>query len=42
MTNTCIQDGSTCTVGITEFAAKKLGDIVFVDLPDVGDTLEAG
>lgn len=37
-----LQDGDTGTVGITAFAAKALGDIVFVDLPDVGDTFEAG
>jgi len=30
------------TVGITEHAQGLLGDMVFVDLPDVGDTLDAG
>jgi glycine cleavage system H protein len=29
-------------VGITDYAQSSLGDIVFVDLPKVGDTLEAG
>ncbi|PIE34509.1 MAG: glycine cleavage system protein H [Ilumatobacter coccineus] len=29
-------------VGITEYAQDALGDIVFVDLPEVGDTVEAG
>ncbi len=29
-------DGSIATVGITAYAAEKLGDIVFVDLPKVG------
>lgn len=29
-------------IGITEFAAKELGSIVFVDLPEVGDEVEAG
>jgi glycine cleavage system H protein len=29
-------------VGITEFAASELGDIVFVQLPDVGDKVEIG
>jgi glycine cleavage system H protein len=29
-------------IGITEFAAKELGSVVFVDLPEVGDQLEAG
>lgn len=37
-----LQDGDTGKVGITAFAAKALGDIVFVDLPEVGDTFEAG
>jgi len=35
-------DGATGTVGITDYAQSSLGDIVFVDLPKVGDTLEAG
>jgi glycine cleavage system H protein len=30
------------TVGITEFAANALGDVVFVQLPEVGDTVSAG
>ncbi|ONF72482.1 glycine cleavage system protein GcvH [Amycolatopsis keratiniphila] len=30
------------TVGITAFAAESLGDIVFVQLPSVGDTVTAG
>ena len=30
----------TATVGITAFAAEQLGDIVFVELPDVGRTLD--
>ncbi|QWF78201.1 glycine cleavage system protein GcvH [Amycolatopsis sp. CA-230715] len=32
----------TVTVGITAFAAESLGDIVFVQLPEVGDTITAG
>jgi glycine cleavage system H protein len=35
-------DGSIATVGITAYAAEKLGDIVFVDLPDVGSTVTIG
>jgi glycine cleavage system H protein len=35
-------DGSTATVGITEYAADKLGDVVFVELPDVGSTVASG
>ena len=34
--------GLAGTVGITDYAQSSLGDIVFVDLPKVGDTLEAG
>jgi len=34
-------DGDLVTVGITEYAQKELGDVVFVDLPEVGDTFEA-
>jgi len=30
------------TIGITDFAQEQLGDVVFVELPDVGDELEAG
>ena len=33
-------DGEEATVGITDYAAKQLGDIVFVELPDVGRSLE--
>jgi len=29
-------DGDVATVGITEYAAEKLGDVVYVDLPKVG------
>ena len=34
-------DGDEATVGITQYAADQLGDIVFVELPDVGRQLEA-
>jgi glycine cleavage system H protein len=33
-------EGDEATVGITEYAAGQLGDIVFVDLPDGGRSLE--
>ncbi|MBA8794947.1 glycine cleavage system H protein [Friedmanniella endophytica] len=33
---------STVRIGITDYAAEQLGDIVFVSLPDVGDTVTAG
>jgi glycine cleavage system H protein len=32
----------TVTIGITDFAQEALGDLVFVELPDVGRTLSAG
>ncbi|MCU1403136.1 MAG: glycine cleavage system protein [Microbacteriaceae bacterium] len=35
-------DGDTATIGITAYAADKLGDVVFVDLPSVGDTVAIG
>ena len=34
-------DGDIATVGITHHAQDALGDVVFVDLPSVGDTLAA-
>ncbi len=33
-------DGDVGTVGITKFAAEKLGDVVFVELPDVGKSVK--
>ena len=35
-------DGEFVRVGISAFAVDQLGDIVFVDLPEVGDSLEKG
>lgn len=35
-------DGENATVGITDYAQHSLGDIVFVELPQVGQALEAG
>jgi glycine cleavage system H protein len=35
-------DGDTATIGITDYAQDSLGDIVFVELPKVGQQLEAG
>jgi glycine cleavage system H protein len=29
-------EGDTATIGVTDFAANQLGDVVFVDLPEVG------
>ena len=35
-------EGDVGTIGITEYAQKELGDVVFVELPQVGTQLEAG
>ncbi|CAK9779490.1 hypothetical protein CC85DRAFT_287346 [Cutaneotrichosporon oleaginosum] len=35
-------DGQVATIGITEYAQKALGDVVFVELPSVGSEIEAG
>jgi glycine cleavage system H protein len=35
-------DGDTGVVGITNFAQLQLGDVVYVDLPEVGTTFSAG
>ena len=35
-------DGDTATVGITDYAQGQLGDIVFVELPEVGAMVEKG
>jgi glycine cleavage system H protein len=35
-------DGEIATVGITAFAVDQLGDIVFLELPDIGDAVEKG
>ena len=35
-------EDDVATIGITDFAQDQLGDVVFVELPDVGDELESG
>ncbi len=35
-------DGDTATIGITAYAAEQLGDVVFVEVPDVGKTVKQG
>ncbi|MEH2244030.1 MAG: glycine cleavage system protein GcvH [Nostoc sp.] len=35
-------DGEIATIGITEFAVHELGDIVFLELPEIGDALSRG
>ena len=33
-------DGGTGTIGISDYAQEQLGDVVFVELPDVGTVIE--
>lgn len=35
-------EGSDLRIGITEFAQSELGDIVFIELPEIGDEIEKG
>lgn len=35
-------DGEIATIGISAFAVDQLGDIVFLELPDIGESLEKG
>ena len=35
-------EGNTGVIGITDFAQQQLGDVVYVELPEVGTTLTAG
>jgi glycine cleavage system H protein len=35
-------DGDTARVGITDYAQKQLGDVVYLELPDVGRTFKHG
>jgi glycine cleavage system H protein len=35
-------DGSRATVGITDYAQDALGDVVFVQLPEIGSAVDAG
>lgn len=36
-----LEEGNTAVIGITDFAQRELGDIVYVDVPTVGKTLNA-
>lgn len=38
----CRIEGEYAVIGITDFAQSELGDIVFVDIPTLGETLNAG
>ncbi len=35
-------EGDIVTVGVTDFAQSQLGDVVFIELPEVGETYEEG
>ena len=35
-------DGDVATIGVTAYAAEQLGDVVFVELPEVGKTVGVG
>jgi len=35
-------DGNTATVGITDYAQEQLGEVVFVELPDIGKDVSQG
>jgi len=35
-------EGDSAVIGITDYAQKELGDVVFIELPDEGDKFEAG
>lgn len=37
-----VGDDGTATIGISDYAQEALGDLVFVELPEVGDSLNAG
>ncbi|MDC1198228.1 glycine cleavage system protein GcvH [Algibacter sp.] len=37
-----LHDGGTATIGITDYAQESLGDITFVEFPEVGATFEMG
>lgn len=36
------ESDTTATIGLTDYAQNELGDLVFVNLPEVGDTVTAG
>ena len=35
-------EGDVCTLGITQFAVDQLTDVIYIDMPDVGDPTVAG
>jgi glycine cleavage system H protein len=34
-------EGDICTIGISDYAQSEIGDVVYVEAPEVGDTIEA-
>ncbi|WP_058234437.1 glycine cleavage system protein GcvH [Devriesea agamarum] len=36
------EDAKTATIGVTDYAAKQLGDVVYLDLPEAGSDIAAG
>ena len=37
-----VDDAGVAVIGVTDYAAGQLGDVVYVDLPEVGDAISAG
>lgn len=37
-----VESEGVAVIGVTDFAAEQLGDVVYVDLPEVGDEITAG
>ncbi len=37
-----VAEDGTATVGVTDFAQQQLGDVVYIGLPEVGDTVNGG
>lgn len=37
-----VESDGVAVIGVTDYAAEQLGDVVYVDLPDVGDEISAG
>ena len=35
-------DGEIATIGVSSFAIDQLGDVVFLELPEIGDAVEVG
>jgi glycine cleavage system H protein len=35
----CVVEGDIATIGVTEYALKPLGNVIYVDIPDIGDDI---